>query len=132
MKIHVNKKTKKGLETISKLTSLKSRELVAILNSTQVRYSYFQVLNEFHHYKLIIDGELDRLPDDATLLKLNNTFFSTIDLDFDMAANSNCSSGWNAGWWFTDCFDHTVCMTCSYLHCNTGLKILDYAALLIK
>lgn len=103
-----------------------------MLNNTQYRYDGFRVLNEFHHYKFIVNEEFDRLADDATLLKLNNTLFSTFDLDFDMAANSNCSSGWNAGWWFTDCFDHTACMTCSYVHSNAGLKTLEYAAFLIK
>lgn len=121
-----------GLEAINRLTRDKPRQLVAVLNETSYRYNRFQVLNEFHHYKLIIDEELDRMSDDATLLKLNNTLFSTLDLDFDMAANSNCSSGWHAGWWFTDCFDHTACMTCSYLHSNLGLRPLEYAALLIK
>jgi hypothetical protein len=106
--------------------------MMAIFNSTPFVYKNFKVSNEYNHYKLTIEDEIDKFIDGSTLLRLNNSLFSTIDVDFDLAANSNCSSGWKAGWWFTDCFDHSSCMTCLIMHGNQGVKKLRHAAMLIK
>lgn len=114
------------------LTREGNRQLIAVMNGTQYRYSNFKVLSEFYHYKLVIEDEIDKYMDGCSLLRLNNSLFSTIDVDYDLASNSNCSSGWKAGWWFTDCFDHSLCMTCLIMHGNSGVKNLDNAAFLIK
>lgn len=122
-----------GLDTISLLTtSGKERKLKIVLNDSEYQYSHFRVLNEYYNYKLIVDEELDRMPDQTSFLRLNNTLFSAIDVDFDLAVNSNCSSGWKAGWWFTDCFDKSTCLTCLIAHGVTGVKNLNYAGMLIK
>ena len=105
---------------------------MAIVNETEYRYSNFQVLNEYYHYKFILGDELDKFIDGSSFLRLNNTLFSTIDVDYDLAANSNCSNGWKAGWWFTDCFDHSVCATCLIMHGNSGVKNLAYSVMLLK
>lgn len=121
-----------GLENFHLLTKNKNRELMAVLNDTSYRIGYFKVLNEFNHFKLIIDNEIDKFPDESSLLLLNNSLFSTIDLDYDLAVNSNCSSGWKAGWWFTDCFDRSMCLTCLVMHGNSGVKRLYYSSFLIR
>ena len=121
-----------GLDSINLLTRDKERELMTIINGTAFRYKNFKVLNEYFHYKLTIEDEIDKFIDGSSMLRLNNTLFSTIDVDYDLAVNSNCSSGWKAGWWFTDCFDHSLCMTCLIMHGNKGVKNLAYAAMLIK
>jgi ficolin len=86
-----------GLNNIHILTKYKDRLLMAILNETQYKYSGFKVLGEYDHYKLILRDEIDKLIDGSSFLQLNNTYFSTIDVDYDLAANSNCSGGWNGG-----------------------------------
>lgn len=121
-----------GLDNINLLTEVKPRQLMAIVNQTEYRLANFKVLNEYYHYKVIIEDEIDKFIDGSSFLRLNNSLFSTIDVDYDLAANSNCSSGWNAGWWFTDCFDHSVCMNCLIMHGNKGVKKLKYAVMLIK
>lgn len=114
------------------LTMHKDRQLMAVVNNTQYKYNKFRIADEFHHYKFIISEEVDKFADGCTMLRLNNTFFSTIDVDYDLAPNSNCSSGWDGGWWFTNCFDFSVCVTCLAMHGNQGIRRLTYAALLIK
>ncbi len=121
-----------GLDNFNMLTSEKDRQLMIVLNETQYKIRHFKVLNEYFNYKLIVDKEIDRLPDDSSILRLNNTLFSTIDVDFDLAVNSNCSSGWKAGWWFTDCFDKSTCLTCLIMHGSKGVKKLHYAGMLLK
>ncbi|CAF1043811.1 unnamed protein product [Brachionus calyciflorus] len=121
-----------GLENFHLLTKYKNRQLLAVMNDTSYRFGNFKVLSEFNHYKLIIDNEIDKFIDDSSLLLLNNSLFSTIDLDYDLAVNSNCSSGWKAGWWFTDCFDRSMCLTCLIMHGNAGVKRLFNSAFLIK
>ena len=114
------------------MTKDRPRQLMAIINDTVYKYNRFELTSEIYHYKIIIDDEIDKFADGASLLRLNNTRFSTIDVDFDLAVNSNCSSAWKAGWWFTDCFDYSACMTCMIMHGNQGVKNLVNAALLIK
>lgn len=121
-----------GLENFHLLTKDKNRELIAVLNDTNYRTGYFKVLNEFNHFKLVVDNQIDKFPDESSLMLLNNSLFSTLDLDFDLAVNSNCSSGWKAGWWFTDCFDRSMCLTCLVLHGNSGIKRLYYSSFLIR
>ncbi|RNA12284.1 angiopoietin-related 4-like [Brachionus plicatilis] len=121
-----------GLENFHLLTKQKSRELTAVLNDTNYRIGYFKVLNEFSHFKLIVDKEIDKFPDQSSLMLLNNSLFSTFDLDYDLAVNSNCSSGWKAGWWFTDCFDRSMCLTCLVMHGDSGVKRLYYSSFLIR
>jgi hypothetical protein len=108
------------------------RELMMIVNSTMFRYKNFQVESEYAHYKLIVEDEIDKFIDGCTLLRLNNSLFSTVDIDFDLANNSSCSAGWKGGWWFTDCFDHSLCLTCMIMHGNSGVRKLNYAAMLVK
>jgi len=121
-----------GLETIHLLTRSRKSQLLVTLNETSYRYNRFAVSGEFYHYKLVIDEEVDQMPDGTTMLRLNNSRFSAIDVDFDLALNSNCSSAWKGGWWFTDCFDHSLCLTCMISHGNKGIKKLTYSSLMIK
>ena len=121
-----------GLEHFHALTKSKQRELKVVMNQSEYRYKNFRVLNEYFNYKLIVEEEIDTMPDECSFARLNNTLFSTIDVDFDLAINSNCSSGWKAGWWFTDCFDRSTCLTCLIAHGTKGVKKLNYAAMLIK
>lgn len=121
-----------GLDNMNLLTRDKERELMIIVNSTSFRYKNFKVLNEYYHYKFVVEDEIDKFIDGSSMLRLNNSLFSTPDVDFDLAVNSSCSAGWKAGWWFTDCFDHSLCMTCMIMHGNTGVKKLTYAVMLIK
>lgn len=121
-----------GLDNIHLLTKDDNKQLMAVVNNTQYKYRRFRIADEFYHYKLIISQEIDKFDEGSSFLRLNNTLFSTIDVDFDLAPNSNCSSGWNAGWWFTNCFDFSICSTCLAMHGQQGIKRLTYAALLIK
>jgi hypothetical protein len=121
-----------GLEWIHLLTKNKPKQLLITLNDTSYRYNKFMLTDSSDHYKFIIDQELDTSLDDTSLLRLNNTRFSTVDIDFDLAQNSNCSSAWKGGWWFTDCFDNSICATCMIMHGNKGTKNLAYADLMIK
>ncbi len=121
-----------GLDNFNLLTKNKPRQLKIVLNETEYRIKNFKVLNEYYNYKLIVDNEIDKMPDDSSFLRLNNSLFSTIDVDFDLAVNSNCSSGWKAGWWFTDCFDKSTCLPCLIMHGSKGVKNLHYAAMFTK
>lgn len=121
-----------GLDHISLLTGIKERQLMLVVNDTQYRVSNFKVLNEFYHYKLVVMDEIDKIPDGTSLLRLNNTLFSASDVDFDLAANGNCSAGWKCGWWFTDCYDHSICMTGLSMHSRVGVKKFTYSSMLIK
>jgi ficolin len=121
-----------GLDYIHAMTTVKPRQLMSILNNTEYKLGSFKVLNEYYHYKLIVDEEIDKYIDGTSLLRLNNSYFSTIDVDFDLANNSSCSKGWKAGWWFTDCFDHSICMPCLIMHGDNGVKNLNKAFMLIK
>jgi len=121
-----------GLDRISLLTTIKDRELMLVVNDSQYRVRNFKVLGEFYHYKLVVQEDIDKMPDGTTILRLNNTFFSALDVDFDLAANGNCSTGWKAGWWFTDCYDHSVCMTGMSMHSSVGVKRFTYSSMLIK
>ena len=122
----------KGLDKMNTLTTVKDRQLMLLIDEAQFKYNGFRVLNEFYHYKLVVMSEVDHMPDGTTFLRLNNTFFSSSDIDYDLAPNGNCSLGWKSGWWFTDCFDHTVCMTCMALHSSKGIRRFNYASMLIK
>lgn len=102
------------------------------LNNTSFRYNRFYLTDEIYNYKIIVDDEIDPFIDGASFLRLNNTRFSTFDVDFDLALNSNCSSAWKAGWWFTNCFDYSVCSTCMIMHGDKGVKNLEYSSLMIK
>jgi hypothetical protein len=121
-----------GLDNINALTSVKERQLMLFVNETQYKIGKFKVLGEFNHYKLIVDNEIDKMPDGCSFLRLNNTMFSALDVDFDLAANGNCSTGWKSGWWFTDCFDHSITMTAMSFHSDTGIFKFSYSAMLIK
>lgn len=121
-----------GLDYISLLTNMQDRELMLVINDTQYRVNNFKVLGEFYHYKLVVMDDIDRMPDGTTMLRLNNTFFSASDVDFDQATNGNCSTGWKSGWWFTDCYDHSVCMTGMSMHSRVGVKKFTYSSMLIK
>jgi len=121
-----------GLDYISLLTTVKDRELMLVVDDRQYRVKNFKVLGEYQHYKLIVQEDIDKMPDGTTILRLNNTFFSALDVDFDLAANGNCSTGWKSGWWFTDCYDHSVCMTGMSMHSSVGVKKITYSSMLIK
>lgn len=121
-----------GLDFINILTTVKDRQLMLVINDTQYRLDNFKVLNEFYHYKIVIMDEIDRMPDGTSLLRLNNTMFSTSDVDFDLAANGNCSTGYKCGWWFTDCYDQSICMTGMSMHSKVGVKKFTYSSMLIK
>jgi hypothetical protein len=120
------------LDNIHLLTKVKDRQLMVVVNENSYRYNRFYLTDDIYNYKIIVDEEIDPFKDGTTFLRLNNTRFSTIDVDFDLALNSNCSSAWKAGWWFTNCLDYTVCSTCMLMHGNKGVTHLDYAALMIK
>ena len=121
-----------GLDNINLLTTIKDRELMLIINSTSFRVAGFRVLDERAHYKLIVREDIDKMPHGITMKRLNNTFFSTSDVDFDQAAAGKCSVGWKAGWWFTDCFDHSVCMTCLVMHGRKDVLKFVTSTMLIK
>ena len=121
-----------GLENIHLLTTTKERQLMLFVNESQYKVNGFKVLSEFYHFKLIVMEEIDKMAEGTTFLRLNNTLFSAVDVDFDLAANGNCSTGWKCGWWFTDCFDHSLCMTCMGMHGNKGIKRFTYSSMLIK
>ena len=106
--------------------------MMAIINQTEYKVANFQVLNEFYHYKVVMEDDIDKYIDGSSFLRMNNSYFSTIDVDFDLAHNSSCSKGWKAGWWFTDCFDHSICMPCLIMHGDAGTKQLNKAVMLIK
>jgi hypothetical protein len=106
--------------------------MMAIINQTEYKVAKFQVLNEFYHYKVTMEDDIDKFIDGSTFLRMNNSYFSTLDVDFDLAQNSSCSKGWKAGWWFTDCFDHSICMPCLIMHGDHGTKQLTKAVMLIK
>ena len=106
--------------------------MMAIINQTEYKVANFQVLNEFYHYKVTMEDDIDKFMDGSSFLRMNNSYFSTHDVDFDLAQNSSCSKGWKAGWWFTDCFDHSICMPCLIMHGDSGTKKLSKAVMLIK
>jgi hypothetical protein len=121
-----------GLDNIHLLSKVKNRQLMVVVDSRYYRYNRFYLTDEIYNYKIIVDDEIDSFYDGASFLRLNNTRFSTIDVDFDLALNSNCSSAWKAGWWFTNCFDYSVCSTCMILHGNSGVTHLQHASLMVK
>ena len=103
-----------------------------MIDENQYKVNGFKVLNEFNHFKLVVKNDIDQMPDDTSFIRMNNTFFSSSDVDYDLAQNGNCSTGWKAGWWFTDCFDRTVCMTCMAYHSNKGIIKFKQAIMLVK
>lgn len=121
-----------GLDYISLLTTTRQRQMMAIINATEYKVANFQVLNEYYHYKIVMEDDIDKYIDGSSFLRMNNSYFSTRDVDFDLAQNSSCSAGWKAGWWFTDCFDHSICMPCLIMHGDAGTKQLSKAVMLIK
>jgi hypothetical protein len=121
-----------GLDKINLLTSTKDRELMLFIDDLPYRVNGFKVLDSYNHYKLIVKNDIDNMPDGCSFTRLNNTYFSALDVDFDLAKNGNCSEGWNGGWWFTDCFDHSVCMTGLGMHHNKGVTKFTRSIMLIK
>ncbi len=121
-----------GLDYIHLLTTNKKTELSATIDTKTYIYKRFEVSNEAYHYKIVIDDEAGPMPHGTSLLRLNNTRFSTIDVDFDLALNSNCSSAWKAGWWFTNCFDYSICATCLIMHGSAGVTHLTFTEFKIK
>ena len=92
----------------------------------------FKVDNEYNHWKLTVESEIDKMTNDCSFLRLNNTRFTTHDIDFDMAPDGECAKTLNAGWWFTNCYDKSVVMTALHLHSKAGVTQFSKGLMMIK
>lgn len=102
------------------------------VDDAQYKVHGFKVLDEYQDYKLIVMSEIDAMPNDCSFLRLNNTRFSTNDIDFDLAPDS-CSLHSNGeGWWFTNCYDLSIVMTGLNMHSRAGLTKFTEGVMLIK
>jgi len=113
------------------LTQDKERDLLFFIDNVGYKVHGFKVDDEFHHFKLTIKSEIDPMPNECSLLRLNNTRFSAKNVDFDYAPGI-CSETLQAGWWFTNCYDFTVAMTALHAHDRYGIKKFKRAAMFIK
>ena len=113
------------------MTTTKKRDMMFILDDVQYQVHDFRVMGEDDHYKLVVMEDIDQMPHDASFTKLNNTYFSAADVDFDLA-EGKCSEAWDGGWWFTNCFDKSVCMTGRGLHNTAGVTKFKNSEMLIK
>ena len=114
------------------MTSVKKRDMMFFIDDSTFKVSGFKVWDKYNHYKLTVEDEYDQMPNDASFLRLNNTRFSAKDVDFDLAVNGRCFDAWEGGWWFTDCFDKTVCLTGLGVHDISGITKFSRALMLIK
>ncbi len=119
------------MDRIHLLTLTKKRDMMFIIDKDQYQVHDFRVLGPDDHYKLVVMQDIDVMPHDASFTKLNNTYFSAGDVDFDLA-EGKCSEAWDGGWWFTNCFDKSVCMTGRGLHNSVGVTKFTYSMMLIK
>jgi len=102
------------------------------IDDAQYKVHGFKVLDEYQNYKLIVMSEIDGMPDDCSFLRLNNSYFSTNDVDFDLAPDSCSAHNKGEGWWFTNCYDLTVFMTGLKMHSRAGLTEFTHGFMLIK
>lgn len=96
-----------GLDKLNELTTLRSQELLLILEDfeNRTRYAYydrFAVADEQQNYKLMLLGNYHGDAGDA-LRNHVNAMFSTKDQDNDRWS-LNCADTFKGGWWFTNCF----------------------------
>ncbi len=121
-----------GLERINLLTEDKERDMLFFIDNVGYKVHGFKVDDEFHHFKLTIKSEIDRMPNECSLMRLNNTRFSAKNVDFDYAPVGVCSETLEAGWWYTNCYDLTVAMTALHAHDRSGIIKFRRGVMLIK
>lgn len=121
-----------GLNRIHLLTHTKKRDLMFYVDDEQYRVHDFKVKNELDHYKLVVQEDIDQMPNGCSFTRLNNTYFSASDVDFDLAPNGNCSEAWDGGWWYTNCFDKSVVLTGLGMHSDAGVTKFTKSLMLIK
>lgn len=121
-----------GLDKIHLMTITKVRDMMFFVDDAPYKVHDFRVTNQQDHYKLVVMKDIDEMPHSCSFTKLNNTYFSALDVDFDLALNGNCSEAWDGGWWYTNCFDASVCMTGLGMHNSVGVHRFEYSVMLIK
>ncbi|XP_059169200.1 ficolin-1-like [Physella acuta] len=93
-----------GNENIFCLTSKSAHELRVdlVYNATYyVKYSNFQLLNEFQGYRLNVSGYSGNAGDSLT--EHNAQMFTTYDRDNDAQGTVNCAETYLGAWWYKAC-----------------------------
>ena len=120
------------MDHIHMLTATKKRNMMFIIDSDTYEVEGFRVMGPDEHYKLIVMSDIDMMPKNSKFSRLNETYFSTIDVDFDSAPNGDCAEAWDGGWWFTNCFDKSVCMTGRGVHNSVGVSKFTSSVMMIR
>lgn len=98
-----------GLKKIHSITQFGEHELLVVLKdfdgtTKTALYDGFDVASEQEEFKLTL-GPFVKGEAGDSLIKSNQTQFSTRDRDNDRYPHDSCAQIYHSGWWFHNCMD---------------------------